>query len=351
MSYNLQTGRFFTVPMKKTLDVDIARNGYDLIKNSEISIEYLKDIQMVNAMRQKVVNKPIEKSATGLQVLYDYRKALSNAMQSVVQTFDVPFTWINSIERGLFLFSQVPQLSIKGGEFEKLCVLYNIAALMTQISTQSDLRSDEGLKTATKYFQESAGIFAYLATHTKTVLGAETPTTDLQSETLHAFECIMVAQSQECFYEKACSDPNLSTKPDLVAKIAMQASCLFSDAIKTLAAIDNAYALDTVTQQCKEKKDYYELKAQFHQAISCFQKSQFGEAIARYNLIDTLVNSLKPRHLVGLDINEFITSFNASKSKAENENNAIYHDIIPKLATLKEIGKAPIAQAKPYQDP
>ena len=39
------------------------------------------------------------------------------------------------------------------GEFERLCVLYNIGALMSQIGSEANLQTDDGLKIAAKYFQ------------------------------------------------------------------------------------------------------------------------------------------------------------------------------------------------------
>ena len=43
--------------------------------------------------------------------------------------------------------------AIASGAYEKVCVLFNIAALMTQIAEVTNHESDEGLKTTAKYFQ------------------------------------------------------------------------------------------------------------------------------------------------------------------------------------------------------
>ena len=56
--------------------------------------------------------------------------------------------------------------------------------------------------------QESAGIFAYIKEHIMSVAGNQTLTSDLSPEVLNGFRCIMVAQAQDCFYDKANTDPS-----------------------------------------------------------------------------------------------------------------------------------------------
>jgi len=43
--------------------------------------------------------------------------------------------------------------AIASGSFERVCVLFNIAAMQSQIAETQNIGSDDGRKTATKLFQ------------------------------------------------------------------------------------------------------------------------------------------------------------------------------------------------------
>jgi programmed cell death 6-interacting protein len=42
---------------------------------------------------------------------------------------------------------------MSSGAYEKVCILYQIAAVQSQIAEDQNLDSDDGLKTAAKYYQ------------------------------------------------------------------------------------------------------------------------------------------------------------------------------------------------------
>jgi programmed cell death 6-interacting protein len=49
--------------------------------------------------------------------------------------------------------------AIASGAYEKVCMLFNIAALQSQIAEVQNHESDEGLKTSAKYYQVTGGTF------------------------------------------------------------------------------------------------------------------------------------------------------------------------------------------------
>ena len=92
--------------------------------------------------------------------------------------------------------------ALSNGAYERFCVLFNIGALLSQIASSQNHTSDDGLKTSAKYYQQSAGIFAYLKDNIYPVLQT-LPTPDLAVSCLSTLSAIMVAQAQECIYTKA----------------------------------------------------------------------------------------------------------------------------------------------------
>lgn len=46
--------------------------------------------------------------------------------------------------------------------FERICVLFNVGAMYSQIAANQNVEYDDGLKLATKYFQQAAGTFQYV---------------------------------------------------------------------------------------------------------------------------------------------------------------------------------------------
>ncbi len=93
-------------------------------------------------------------------------------------------------------------LALISGAYEKYCTLFNIGSLLSQIACSQDFTSDSGLKTAAKYFQQASGIYAYLKDIVYPQLGM-LPTPDFSVDCLAALSALLVAQAQDCFYQKA----------------------------------------------------------------------------------------------------------------------------------------------------
>lgn len=73
--------------------------------------------------------------------------------------------------------------------FEKACVLFNIAAVYSQIAAKQDRRSPSGLNDAADAFLQSSGIFKYIYENF-----TNAPSTDLNSEMLEMLGSLMLVR-------------------------------------------------------------------------------------------------------------------------------------------------------------
>ena len=82
-------------------------------------------------------------------------------------------------------------------------MLWNLGALESQRGAKIDRSSEEGIRNASKHFQQAAGIFEHIRKNL-TPHFQGTLVSGLTEEGLHMSVQLMLAQAQLCFYEKVC---------------------------------------------------------------------------------------------------------------------------------------------------
>jgi len=88
--------------------------------------------------------------------------------------------------------------------FERLSILYDIAALYSQLATAQSRDTADSLKRACVYFQQAAGIFEHLSHQADDLrLPPGVVIDDFTEPTVTCLEFLMLAQAQECFWQKA----------------------------------------------------------------------------------------------------------------------------------------------------
>lgn len=167
-------------------------------------------------------------------------------------------------------------------KYELMNVLFNLAALYSQLAVASNRSSTEGLKTAASYFSQAAGVLTHMKTQILPELRMPNPPDDMDEATLESLIQLFLAQSQECFWQKAVMD---GYKDASIAKLAARVSDLYNmagDAAMQSEAISSAWI-----HHMTAKHHHFAAAAQYRAACDCLEKKRYGEEVAR--LADAIV--------------------------------------------------------------
>ncbi|KAL6112802.1 rhpn2 [Pungitius sinensis] len=199
--------------LKETKDVDFASLFKDFILEhySEDGNSFEEAIADLMDLR-KACRTPSRDEA-GVELLAKYSSHLplieSRFFPPTRQT-GIFFTWYDS-------FTGVPVCQ-QNLSLEKASILFNMAALYSQIGTRSNRQTIEGLEQAISSFQKSAGILNHLKetfTHT--------PSYDMSPAMLSMLIRMMLAQAQECLFEKTAL-PGIRNQFHSLMKMAQEAA-------------------------------------------------------------------------------------------------------------------------------
>ncbi|XP_063777278.1 rhophilin-1 isoform X1 [Pseudophryne corroboree] len=178
--------------LKETKDLDLAEPLKDFLADhyGEDGSLYEKEINELMNLRQAM--RTPSRSEAGLELLMEYYNQLyflDNRFVPTNRTLGVFFHWYDSL-------TGVPSCQ-RALAFEKGSVLFNMGALYTQIGARQDRLTVHGVETAIDAFQKAAGCFSYLKENF-----SNAPSLDMSAASLNMLVRLMIAQVQECIFEK-----------------------------------------------------------------------------------------------------------------------------------------------------
>ncbi|CAH2085902.1 unnamed protein product [Euphydryas editha] len=333
-----------SVPFKKSSDVDIVKPLKNLIQatynTGENNEDFNDAINELNRLRTNAIWKVFEKSS--LDVIYSYYDQLASLESKIPpQEVQIPFKWKDAFDKGS-LFGGRMSLTISSLAYERMCILFNMAAMQSAIAAQQPMDTEESLKLAAKLLQQSAGIFTYLKSNIMMAVHQET-TPDLNPETLNALSQLMLAQAQEVIAYKCIRD---EMKDSMVAKVCAQCEELYTDALRLLQkdALRSLWEREWIpTVQAKQST--FRGLTQYYQAQVCRAQKAVGEEIARLTLAAELLRGARP----GSPAADAAVRAARQLAAAVRDNDFIYHERVPDARALEPVGRAPVATALPPQ--
>lgn len=229
--------------------------------------------------------------------------------------------------------------------FELANVTFNIAAMYSQLAMSSNRSTPDGLKTAANNFCLAAGVLSHLR---DTVLPElrTTPPEDMDTMTLECLEKLMLAQGQECFWQKAVKD---GLKDATIAKLAARVSDLYNDASE--AGIQSDSVSSEWIHHMTAKHHHFAAAAQFRAACDCLEKRKYGEEVARLRDSLTCVNeALKEQRYINkmvlADLNGLKSRVTEDLKRSEKDNDVIYLLPVPPKAELKLLDRANMVKSR-----
>uniref|UniRef100_A0A667YKK4 Rhophilin Rho GTPase binding protein 1 n=1 Tax=Myripristis murdjan TaxID=586833 RepID=A0A667YKK4_9TELE len=173
--------------LKETKEVDFT---VSVQHYGEDSSDYDQEIKELMELRQAM--RTPSRNQAGLELLMEYYNQLYYLDQRFFpphRNLGVHFHWYDSL-------TGVPSCQ-RALAFEKGSVLFNIGALYTQIGARQDRSATAGIDRAIDAFQRAAGAFNYLKENF-----SNAPSLDMSGPSLCMLVRLMVAQVQECVFER-----------------------------------------------------------------------------------------------------------------------------------------------------
>ncbi|KAG9093520.1 pH-response regulator protein palA/rim20 [Ceratobasidium sp. UAMH 11750] len=237
--------------------------------------------------------------------------------------------------------------------FERACVLFNLAALYSQLGTAGGRNHTEDIKVVAAHFQNAAGVLQYLSKEVvpslASSLGQTTSTpAELTEPALKSLESLMLAQAQECFWQKASME---SYKDGTLSKLAKQVSLHYENSLAAATSVSPSPFPQEWLNHIALKKHHFEGVAQFRQSRNDLHTHKYGIELGRLKLAQNEVRQGLEQASRGVakavidDIKSLSKTLDTNFTRAQKDNDLIYHQTVPPESTLPPITGANMVQS------
>ncbi|KAL1022725.1 hypothetical protein UPYG_G00031520 [Umbra pygmaea] len=253
--------------LKETKEVDLTVPLKDFICEhyGEDSSLFDKEINEFMELRQAM--RTPSRNQAGLELLVEYYNQLYYLEQRFFpphRTLGVHFHWYDSL-------TGVPSCQ-RALAFEKGSVLFNVGALYTQMGARQDRSAPAGLDRAIDAFQRAAGAFHYLKENF-----SNAPSLDMSGPSLCMLVRLMVAQVQECVFERVTltTQDTLFTSQLHLAQEAARVSDVYSLVLQTMSQpLMKEYVPFSWTSMVQVKSEHFRALSHYHAALALCDHAQ-----------------------------------------------------------------------------
>ncbi|KAF2279686.1 BRO1-domain-containing protein [Westerdykella ornata] len=294
---------------------------------------FTKDLEAIEKLRSTAIHAQ-EPHPSNIPKLLQYAAQLVWISGKFPIDLGVDFPWYPALG-----YNTNRPISRNNIRFELANIIYNVAAMYSQLGMSSNRSTQDGLKVAANNFCLAAGVLSHLRENVLPDLRTSPPE-DMDNMTLDSLEKLMLAQGQECFWQKAVKD---GMKDATISKLAARVSDLYNEAMD--AGIKSDAISSEWIHHMAAKHHHFAAAAQYRAACDCLEKRKYGEEVARLRDSLTCVNeALKEQRYI---IKSVLADLNALKSRvtedlkrAEKDNDLIYLIPVPPKSDLTILDRA-----------
>ncbi|KAI1322102.1 BRO1-like domain-containing protein [Xylariaceae sp. FL0255] len=339
----MQNNSILALPFRKgtQLSLSSAIREYISTKYDQHPDMFRQDLEVIDALRSDAVNVR-EPHASGIKKLQGYAAQLVWMSGKFPIDIGADFTWYPAL--GYNVERPIVHNNL---QFERANIIFNLAALYSQLAVGSNRSNTDGLKTAASYFSQSAGVLTYLKNEVIPELRT-TPPDDMEEHALESLIQLQLAQSQECFWQKAVMD---GYKDASIAKLAAKVSDFYNLAGE--AAMLSESVSSSWIHHMSAKHHHFAAAAQYRAACECLEKRKYGEEVARLrDAVACVGEGMKESRggylnkIVVEDLNNLKRRVEEDLKRAERDNDVIYLNPITPKSELKLLDRATMASAK-----
>ncbi|EST04478.1 ALIX V-shaped domain protein [Kalmanozyma brasiliensis GHG001] len=245
--------------------------------------------------------------------------------------------------------------------FERANLLFSLAALYSSLGCAESRSEKESIKRATAWFQNAAGILQHiLDTLVEPTRHLSPASSDLNPRLLACLRDLMLAQAQECFWQKAVMD---RMKDGTIAKLAQKVSEYYATATQAVTEgpgedgkVDAADTAKLTLPSGWEnhltvKRGHFAAAAQYRKACDDLGANRYGDELGRLQLAETHVKKALDSAKRG--VSEAITSdlkslqgiLQSNITRATRDNDLIYLEAVTPATQLAAIQAAAMVKA------
>ncbi|CAO3682458.1 unnamed protein product [Umbelopsis vinacea] len=339
------------VDVKKTEKVALTQVLRDYISNAyaEHPDLYTDDFRVLDELRMDCIHLGAQHNALNRLIKYYGQLVFIGSKFPIDVGADFPWYPAFSANGG-------KPIAYRNLNYEKACILYSIAAMQSQLGNSENRATAEGVRKACMYFQNAAGAFKHL----QDVVIPEirtAPTKDMTTSALNALISLMLAQAQECVWQKAAID---HLRDGTIARLAIQVAEYYDSAydLATNSSISGLYPQSWLSHM-QIKTLHFKAAAQFRKATECISQNKYGEEIARLQLADSYVKkgldmsgSFLSRgsgvsEMVINDLKSLQQIIQSNLARAQRDNDVIYLEPVPSSSALPPINKSGMVKPMP----